>query len=160
MSAPAVQAESRLPRAVPRVLLVLVVLSAAFTIGVMLWASGYGQGRAIDDEATSTSAFLAWALLPFLVAGVVVVVGTRGARAASVVVAIGVVALAVLTVVLLLSFLASESSTAALLFVFLPVYQLLVIGAAAVAAIVIHLLVRQRRAHGTSPGDRPERGVL
>ncbi len=160
MSAPAVQVGSRLPRAALRVLLAVVALSAAFTVGVMLWAGGYVHGGAVDDGVVSLLPSLGWALLPFLVATAVVVVATRGSRAASTAVAVGVAALVLLTVALLLSFLASESSTAALLFIFLPFYQLLVLGGATMVALVIQLLVRQRRARGTSSGDRPGRRAV
>ena len=54
------------------------------------------------------------------------------------VVVLGVVALGVLTVVLLADFLTSESSTAGLLFLVLPFYQLLLVGATVVVAFVVH----------------------
>lgn len=153
MSAPAAQVESRLPRGVTPALLTLVALTAALTIGTLVWASGYGQGRAIDYEVLYAVVFVAWALLPFAAMGAIVIVAARKTRGAMVAVALGVVALAVLTVVLLLSFLASESSTAALLFIFLPIYQFLVVGATACTTLVVHLVLRRRRAHRLPLGD-------
>lgn len=152
MSAPAAQVESRPSRGVTPALLTLVALTAAFTVGTLVRASGYGQGRAIDYEVLYAVVFVAWALLPFIVMGAVVIVAARRTRGAMVVVALGVVALVVLTVVLLLSFLASESSTAALLFIFLPIYQLLVVGATAGTTLVVHLALRRRQAHRLPPG--------
>lgn len=144
MITPPAHVESRRPRWMTPALLTLVALTAAFTLGTMLWASGYGQGRDIDSEALSTAVFAAVALLPFLAMGVVVVVAARKVRGVVAPVALGVTTLGVLTVVLLVEFITSESSTAALLFLVLPLYQLLVVAATAVATVVVHRVRRRR----------------
>lgn len=160
MSAATVQAGTRLPRGVPRALLVLVALSAAFAIGTMVWASGYGQGRPINYEALFAVVFAAWELLPFAAMGAVVILAARRMRGAMAIVALGVLVLGILTVAFLLDFLASESSTAALIFVVLPVYQLLVVMVTAAAAFGLHALLRRRRLHRPSPGGLAEGGAL
>lgn len=151
MSAPAAPVDRSQPRWVTPALLTLVALPAAFTIGTLLWASGYGQGRGVDGEVLSAAVFATWALLPFVAMGTVVVLAARRVPGAVAAVAVGVLVLGGLTVVLLLDFIASESSTAALLFVFLPLYQLLVVAATAAATLIVHLVLRRRRARRASP---------
>ena len=159
MSAPTVQAESRLPRGVPRVLLVVVALIAAFTVGVLLWASGYGQGRPVNYEVLFALVFVVLALVPFAAMGALVVAAARKMRGTTAVVALGVVALGVVTVMFLLDFLASDSSTAALVFVVLPFYQLVLVAVTAAAAFGLHLVLRWRRARRLPPGGLGEEGA-
>ena len=152
MSAPAVQVESRLPRGVPRVLLVLVALSATFAVGTLLWASGYGQGRPVDYEVLFALLFAVLTLVPFAAMGALVIAAARKSSGMTAVVAVGVIALGVLTVTFLLDFLASDSSTAALIFVVLPFYQLVLVAATAAAAFGLHAILRWRRARRSPPG--------
>lgn len=151
MSAPVAQVESRPPGGVRWALLTLVALTAVFTVGTLLWASGYGRGRAVDGETWIVVAFVVWALLPFLVMGAVVVVAARRMRGGMVVTAVGVVALTVLTVVLLLQLFASESSTAALVFLGLPAYQLPLVAVTAAATVGLDAVLRRRRARRSPP---------
>ena len=69
MSAPAVLVQSRLARSLPWALMVLVVLIAVLGLGVMLWASGYGQGRSLTSKAMDDIGFTTWTLIPFVARG-------------------------------------------------------------------------------------------
>ena len=153
MSAPAAGGRGRPPRGVARALLTLVAVTAAFAVGTGFWAAGSSQvaTRSVVDVVIEVI-LTAWALVPFLAIWIVVVKAARRTHSYMTMIALGVVALTVLTVAALVNFLASDSSTAALVFLVLPFYQLLVVGAAAAAGLRIPLLVRRRHQRRSRPG--------
>ncbi len=126
-----------------RVVPALVVLGAVATLAVLSWAGGWFEGGAAGG-AGSTVAITAWALAPFLGMGAVVAVGARRLTRGLPAVAVGVVALTGVTAWALSDFTTSESSTAALLFIFLPVYQWVVVLVTAGLAVVWHRVRRRR----------------
>lgn len=140
--------QRRRPRALIWVLLVLLLLAAAFVLVVSGRASDWGRA-APELSVWWSVALVAWEMLPFIVMGLVVVTFDRGLSGAMPAVVVGVLAVVGLTVWGMTAVLTSESSTAALGFVFIPLSLLLVVGVSTGVAAGLHVL-RARRAPGSS----------
>lgn len=137
------------PRGLMWVLLVLLLLAAAFVLVVSGRAGDWGRA-APELSVWWYVAIVAWEMLPFILIGIVVVKFDRGLSGAMPAVVVGVLAVVGLAVWGMMAFLTSESSTAALVFVFIPLYLLLVVGVSTGAAAGLHVL-RARRAPGSLP---------
>lgn len=157
MSTAATASRSR-PSVAVWVLLGVVALGAVATVAVMVWAVGYGEESPADLSEALLALFtvvvgvlfVVWALVPFVAMAATVFFADRragGGRGVVVVLGVGVAALVVLTGAALGDFVTSESSTAALIFIFLPLYQLVVVLATAGVAFGVHALVGRHRRH-------------
>ena len=140
--------ERRRPRVLVWVLLVLLLLVAAFVLVVFGWASDWGRA-APELSVWWTVGLFAWGMLPFVLMGIILVHFDRRLRDAMPAVVAGVLVIVGMTVWGMTSTLISQSSTAGLIFLFGPLLLLLVVGLTTGAAAGLYALRLRRPPAGS-----------